>query len=205
MRNNPWKGEKMSELTLDVELAARIKEEMKRKDACWINEDLRRLCEGSILPDIWKVLNGKARIIECDDTLIDCDIDPSIPSWYSIESHERGGLFSWDPKKVGLHVLTIPEKKGATFGEMFLAELADKLILNGNVRDYLIQRKYLIPKEWKGCTVVFPGSIYRCELNRLCVPGLEFIYGHWADTEARFCWDAKDSLGKKYAFAIHQK
>lgn len=199
------------DLVFDVAMAARIKGEFGSKGTNWTEEDLRRLCEGGVIPQLWKVLNGKAKIIECDDTLIDCDAEPVIPSWYAVEKHEKGGQLIWDPKKVGVHIIQPAKGKSITFGEILPLELANKPVLNVNVRDYLIHRKYLIPNEWKGLTVVFPGTILRCEQNRFCVPGLYCDaymgeYGAhvwWVDTEVRFCWDANDSR-RKYAIAIHR-
>lgn len=197
-------------IVFDVEQATMIKAQFNLKGATWTEEDLRRLCEGDIIRCIHKVLNGKARIIDGDDTLLNCDTDPKIPVSCTIENHEKKGQLLWDPGKITLHEIKFGEGD-ITLGDTFNRELSvDRQVLNINVRHYLLQRKYLIPKEWKGYTVLFPGTLLRYATDTLCLPGLhcnwhQFATGwsiFWYGTEVMYSWKWKDNNRHRYAIAI---
>jgi hypothetical protein len=60
-------------------------------------------------------------------------------------------------------------------------ELECVSVCNANVLDYYFTRPLLIPREWKGRRVFFPGTVYRDALNFPVVRFLFFDEGQW-------CW-----------------
>lgn len=83
----------MSDLMLDVGQANELKLAFRRAD--WSNDDIKRLCEGSILADVRSVLRGHAAI-NVVEHVIDCDADPFVPDGHSVEEHQKGGSFRWN-------------------------------------------------------------------------------------------------------------
>ena len=55
-------------------------------------------------------------------------------------------------------------------------------VLNGNVLDYLLHHRSLIPKEWRSNVIFFWGTIYRCQYD------LDVRYLAWGINEWYWAW-----------------
>ncbi len=153
--------------TLDVEQASELKLAFRRTG--WNNEEVKRLCEGTILADIRSVILGQAEVRMLEH-IIDCDPDPFVPNGLTVEEHQKSGLFKWNPAAVQFYLSDSQQQQREgklIYGHKIREELAGKPVLNANVLDYLFAHQYLIPESWKektdGCIthVFFWGTIYR--------------------------------------------
>jgi len=167
----------MSEITLDVGLAYKIKQALSRNGIPDV-ADLDWLATGDNIVNMRRVRLGHAEIVT-PEHLIDCDADPYIPDGWSVEEHRKGGTFKYDPAKVRLH-LDEGQKNGKWIeGNNLRKKLANKPVLNANVLDYLLANPHLIPEEWKGEIVFFWGTIYRHRGGHLCVRRLIWSGDRW--------------------------
>ena len=130
------------------------------------------------LADFKLVLLGRATI-QPIKYLIDCDADPFLPNGWTVESHQKGGQFVFDPAKVTLHLSKKQQSGGAIVGNDLRKELRRKPVLNANVLDYLLKNPHLIPEEWKDKYVFFWGTVYRYSNGLLYVRYLYFRGGRW--------------------------
>ena len=119
-----------------------------------------------------------------NDTLIDLDADPCIPSGWSVKkkgqlpNRVRGKLV-WDSTKVGLHFSENQQNNKGVEGHRLRRELKNQTVLSANVLDYLLAHPELIPEEWKDKAVFFWGTIYHSADGHLCVRYLYFDDGRW--------------------------
>ena len=175
----------MSDLMLDVGQANELKLAFRRAD--FSNDDIKRLCEGTVLAGVRSVLRGHAAI-NVVEHVIDCDADPFNP-WtndgFTIEEHQKGGQWKFDPKQVEFF-LSSGQKDGKVIeGNKLRKELAKKPVFNANVLDYLLAHPELIPDEWKtdgnGNTryIFFWGTVYRNRDGNLFVRFLYWDDGRW--------------------------
>ncbi len=118
--------------------------------------------------------------------VIDLDADPRIPyDGWKVEEHKKGGKFTWDPAKVRLHLSKNQQDGKSIEGNKLRKELADEMVFNANLLDYLLDNPHLIPEDWKvdekGETryIYFWGTVYRDSGGGLCVRYLCFFGGHW--------------------------
>lgn len=169
---------------LDVGQADELKLAFRR--ANYTNNDIKRLCEGTILSDVRNVLLGHAEV-KTREHIIDLDADPFIPDGCTVEEgkHQKGGSFKWDPAKVQLYLSPSQQDGRSINGEALSAELAGKPVFNANLLDYLLAYKYLIPEEWKkdeqGRTryTSFLGTEYRCSGGHPFVRCLSWTDSRW--------------------------
>jgi hypothetical protein len=172
------------QLMLDVGRANELKLAFRR--ANYTNNDIKRLCEGTILSDVRNVLLGHAEVKTLEH-VIDLDADPFIPDGCTVEEgkHQKGGSFKWDPAKVQLYLSPNQQNGKSMKGEALFAELAGKPVFNANLLDYLLAHKHLIPEGWKkdeqGRTryIFFWGTEYRCSGGRPFVRYLCWADGRW--------------------------
>jgi hypothetical protein len=159
---------------LDVGQAQEFKLACRRNG--FTPEDLKRLCEGDTLARVRDVLLGNLTITA--PHVIDCDAPPFVPDGFVVETHRKGGLIEWDPKRVQLWC---SEQQAHSYinGEDLLDELRDKPVLNANVLDYLLAHPRLIPKqEWSNLSVhsvLFWGTTYRHTNGRRNVRAIEWF------------------------------
>src|SRR5487761_2010406 len=125
----------MSDLMLDVGQANELKMAFRRAD--YSNDEIKQLCEGSILADVRNVLRKHATITMMMEYVIDCDVLPFEPDGLRVEEHQKGGQFKFDASQISLY-LSAAQKKGSIKGKKLRKELADKPVLNANVLDYLL-------------------------------------------------------------------
>lgn len=167
----------MSEITLDVGLAYKLKQALSRNGIPDV-ADLDWLATGDNIVKMRRVRLGHAEIT-VPDHAIDCDADPFVPDGWSVEEHQKGGVFKWDPDKVTFY-LSGGQKPGRWIkGNKLRKELADKPVLNANVLDYLLAHPHLIPEEWKRKPMFFWGTIYRDQRGDRCVRCLLWDEGRW--------------------------
>ncbi len=145
----------MSDLKLDVDQASELKAAFRRGD--WTNEEIKRLCEGDMLARVRAVILGRSeiKVLEC---VIVLDADPFVPKDWTVESHQKMGLWKWNLKDVELFLVS--GQRDIIVGEELRKALQGKKVLNANVLDYLLAHLYLIPEEWKGKCIFFWGTIY---------------------------------------------
>ena len=190
----------MSDLTLDVGLAAKLKVAFARNG--WTPELIDAACEGDKLGQFKQVLLGHAAINVLEHVM-DCDADPFQP-WqkdgWTVEEHQKGGSFKWDSAQVAFHLSSGQKGDKYIEGNKLRKELSDKGIpvLNANVLDYLLKNPHLIPEEWKrdgkGNTryIFFWGTIYRRRGGGLYVRYLCWRGGRW---RWGYCWLDDDFYG----------
>ena len=172
----------MSLETLDVGQANELKLAFRRNG--WTNEEVKKLCEGSILGELRKVMLGLAEVKPLDH-LIDLDLAPFVPDGWQVEEHKKGGKLKWDPSRIQLHLSENQKGDNYVEGNKLRRELYTPPTLNANVLDYLLKHKELIPEEWKrdekGNTryIFFWGTIYRNSNGNLYVRYLCWYDGEW--------------------------
>lgn len=148
----------MSNLTLDVGLAAKLKVAFARNG--WTEQLIDVACEGDKLGQFKQVLLGHASI-NIVEHVINCDDDPFIPDNYFVEEHQKGGSFRWDTSRVELYLADNQTNGHTLRGFDLRKEMAKKAPFNANVLDYLLSNPHLIPEEWKRRFVFFWGTVYR--------------------------------------------
>lgn len=174
----------MSNLTLDVGLAAKLKVAFARNG--WTEQLIDAACEGDKLGQFRQVLLGHASITVVSH-VIDCDADPFVPDGWSVEEHQKGGSFQWDASKVELWLAN-----GQKNGEVKVIEskilckgMAKKVPFNACILDYLLANPHLIPEGWEGKHVFFWGTVY---CNRHGFLRVRCLY--WSDDE-RWYWGSR--------------
>ena len=142
------------------------------------------LSTGDNLANVRNVYLGHAEI-KLVEHVIDCDADPFVPEGWSVEKHQKGGSFKWDPKQVQFY-LSEPQRKGKSIeGNKLRTELEGKPVFNANLLDYLLAYPHLIPEEWKQDKqnrthyIFFWGTIYRHSDGGLFVRCLYWGVGGW--------------------------
>jgi hypothetical protein len=160
---------------LDVGQANELKMAFRR--ANFSNDDIKRLCEGSILVGVRSVLRGYASVAY----VIDCDAQPFVPSGWSIEEHQKGGVLTWnkEAQKDALYLSKWQRGNKYTLGDFLRRDLLGKPVLNATVLDYLLVNQRLIPEEWKGRRIFFWGTIYRDSEGYLYVRCLQWCDSSW--------------------------
>lgn len=143
----------------------------------WNAVEVKTLSVGNALASVREVILGRSEIKPLDH-VINCDIDPFVPSGWGVEEHQKGGQLKWDPARVNLFLSGLQAQGKPIDGHKLREELKGKQVLNAIVLDYLLKYPYLIPEEWKqddkGRTryVFFWGTIYRGSDGSLYVRGL---------------------------------
>ncbi|MFH1078372.1 MAG: hypothetical protein V1745_03810 [Patescibacteria group bacterium] len=118
--------------------------------------------------------------------IIDCDAPPFAPERLSLaeEVHQVPGRvtgkFTWNPATVALH-LDQDQQGGLIIGTDLAKRLADKKVLPAQVLDHLLAHPKLIPKEWRGKSVCFWGTVYRDPAGCLWIRFLSWDGRRW-------CW-----------------
>lgn len=170
----------MSDLTLDVGLAAKLKVAFARNG--WTEQLIDAACEGDKLGQFKQVLLGHAAI-NVVEHVIDCDAQPFVPDGWSVEEHQKGGAFKWDKETQKDALYLSKGQAGSKYieGNKLRKELTEKSapVLNANALDYLLANPHLIPEEWKGKYVFFWGTVYRDRDGSLYVRYLYWCDGRW--------------------------
>lgn len=147
-------------------------------------DDVTKLRTSPQLATFKQVLLGHAEIKPFEH-VIDLDANPFCPGGLTVEEHQKGGTFRWDPTKVQLY-LSKPQSKGKLIGGHDLRkDLAGKPVLNACLLDYLLAHPHLIPEEWKGKAIFFWGTIYRDSGGGLFVRYLYWRGGQW---QSSYVW-----------------
>lgn len=178
--------------TLDVGQANELKFAFHRNG--WTDKDIKGICEGDILADIRRVIHGYAEIQEIKH-VIDCDADSFVPEGWTVEEHQKGGLFRWDSAQVRFYLSDAQKGEGTIEGPELRAELVGKPVLNANVPDYLFTHQHLLfdprsdLREWRGKIILFLGTVYRDQDGDLMVrsqylqeaegEGSRWEFGYW--------------------------
>ena len=108
-----------------------------------------------------KVLHGKAEIEDLDH-IVDLDAEPFIPEGWTVEEHQKNGLWEWDPQGVRLEMIKPPPGNNCFDGYQFRQTLVNKPVLNVNLFDYLLAHPLLVvPRDWRGKRISAWGTVYR--------------------------------------------
>lgn len=150
----------LSEIMATMEVLERLG--VNRNDLKHFRKASRR-----IQTDVLKNFKGGGRVV------IDCDAPPK-DLWSSgkkldMPYHQRQGRFDWDDGK-NVVLVKYPERL-RTLVRPTLSDVLEavneiwgtEICLNANVHDFLIEKPYLIPWEWKGRTILFLGSVFECD------------------------------------------
>ena len=188
----------MSELTFDVGLAAKLKQAVLRNGITDL-ADIDWLCEGENLANVRRLRQGRV-LLTVPEHLIDCDVQPFVPNGWTVEEHQKGGQWKFDPKQVEFFLASGQKGGKVIEGNKLRKELAKKPVLNANVLDYLLANPHIIPEEWKkdgqGNTryIFFWGTVYRDSDGGLFVRYLFWYDGRWlwSDYWLDFGWVVSD-------------
>lgn len=169
--------------TLDVVQAAELKYAFERNG--FTNADVKKMSSGDLLAQLLPVVRGQAEVTMVAH-VIDCDAAPLIPyKEWTVEEHQKGGQFTWDPSKVSLYLSEHQCGDWYIEGTKLRKELTTKSPLNANALDYLLRHPHLILEDWKvderGNTryIYFWATVYRNASGSLCVRCVYFDGGHW--------------------------
>ncbi|MDP2705242.1 MAG: hypothetical protein U1D31_02780 [Patescibacteria group bacterium] len=162
----------------------------------WTSEDVKKLSQGNILIQVLSVIKGYAevRILK---HVIDCKNYCYTPhDGCRVQKFRKGGLFQWDPKKVELQVFSNGKSDRYIARNEIQEEIESKPVLNANVLAYLLLYPKLIPDEWRGKNVHFPGTIYYINGLSDVMLYLCEVKGRWAwlYTEIKSCFWSEESV-----------
>ena len=119
--------------------------------------------------------------------IIDLNADPLVIDGWTVEKHQKGGLFRWNPKKVQLYLSDCQKVGSSINGEKLREELEGKPVFNANLLDYLLAHPRSIPKEWKDSFrthyIFFWDTIYQDSLGESCVR-----YLFWSGLRWSWCY-----------------
>ena len=141
------------------------------------------------LPKAKKVRPAKTLAI-----VINLDADPSTPDGWKVESHTKGGHFTFDPSQVVLQLDSGQQNGKSIKGTELRSKLKDVPVMNANMLDWYLANPQHISEEWKGKYVFFWGTIYRDRDGSLCVRCLCWSGGqwYWGDDWLGHDWDSDD-------------
>lgn len=137
-----------------------------------------------------------------DRFVIDCDQKPSCGHNWVVLKHEKGGSWEWNPN-IKLFVSERQKTKdGIYLGDLSeeLKELKDYKVINANVLNFLLKRKYLIPETCKGPTILFWGTFFGFGDDLQCVRGMHWGGSDWIEDYLFLC--RKMRLGDDYRIAL---
>lgn len=140
------------------------------------NEVIRRIQEGNLEYEDVMLLLQKVLIennllylgvakgtheIKLARVIIDCDKDPSPCFSWTIQRHTKNGKWEWNHEHM-VHNPPMLERATDQESNGLFTVAKEAKIMNGNILDFLLLNKQLIPKEWKELDfpVVFLGTIY---------------------------------------------
>ncbi|TSC61732.1 MAG: hypothetical protein G01um101448_131 [Parcubacteria group bacterium Gr01-1014_48] len=155
----------MSELMLDVGQANELK--LAFRHANYTNDEIKQLCEGTILADVHDVLVGRAEITR----YIDCNAQPEIPNWAHKENpiveHLSCGMIN--PQRLSSASVFVENDEKLLNGEEYLARAQKLNSLNACALDF-----YARPENWKYLpsninVIVFPKTVFRDSRGDRCV------------------------------------
>ena len=164
------KSEFVSAFGTSFEIFKRLTDEVMEQGGD--DDDLRRILNDDVVVhDMVKVLRGSV-VVQAIEHVVDCDVDPYIPSGWSLKDegaeHRKGGMVKLERRGDDLYVngkkieLFLAEgQKDGIKGHQLRSMLAEKLVLNANILDYLLKNPKLIPESWKDKYVFFWGDVYR--------------------------------------------
>lgn len=120
-----------------------------------------------------------------NEHVIDLNAAPFVPPWATVDKHQTGGFFTWDPKQVELYLSPNQreeENHDSVLGFGLHCEIAEMPIFNANLLDYLLAHKDIIPEEWKRDEqgriryICFWGTIYRHNYRGRSYPYVRCLY-----------------------------
>ncbi|WP_445219356.1 hypothetical protein ACKWRH_03655 [Bradyrhizobium sp. Pa8] len=113
--------------------------------------------------------------------LVNLDTEPFVPDRWAVMkgAHQKGGLFNWDPTKVGLYLSKKQQKGRCASGYALYKELGQRSRFNANLLDYLHQNSHLIPCKWKNKYIFFWGTLYHNHNGDPCVRYLYWYREAW--------------------------
>ena len=120
-----------------------------------------------------------------NDDVIDLDADPFVPEGWTVEKHQNGGTFKWNPNEVLLYLSKLQKDGESIKGNKLREELVGRRIFNANLLDWLMVHQNLIPEEWKHdeqghpLFIFFWGTIYNRPSGILCVRGIYWRGNRW--------------------------
>lgn len=173
----------MSDFTLDVGLAAKIKQALAR-NGITSTAVLDWLASGDNVARVREVQLGHADITYPEHTI---DLEPS-HSLYSaqqmwITETTGGGKFRWNPEQVRLYQSKDQSRKGG----MTLAALRCEIFntrglgeFSVSALDYLLEHQVLIPEEARGTIVLCTGTVFsEMRLNLECICSMHYDCDKW--------------------------
>ena len=183
-----------NDLMLDVGQANELKLAFRR--AKWTNENVKRLCETTLLADIQSVLYGYG-MVQPVEHRINCMANPLSERELEAKGHKSSVCFQtnfkavehrlrpsikWLPDCISLYQ-SEPQRNGKSVKSLeLLNDLAGKSVMNACILDHLLDYPLIIPDNWRDKTIYFWGTLYttsRAETEYRYVRCLYYYDGKW--------------------------
>ena len=151
------------------------------------------------------VLLPPAEITSTSPSVINCDATPRSLEGLEVDAHQHGGEYAFDASHVELHLNDGQRHDRCIRGDKLHKRLSERLVLNANVLDHLLDNPNLIPDEWRlderGCirNIVFWGTIYRDRSDDRYVRYLYWRENGWDSGAAWLGFD----FDRSYPAALH--
>lgn len=162
----------MSDIGLDVGQANELKMAFRRHD--WSNENIKRLCESSLLTEVLRVMRGDSEIVSVDRVVNLNVIRKTDPSDPVVIKHLEQGVKKW--REIRFTYIDPYDLQYTTCGEFseeyeqargINPETIQPWYLNGQtpanicLRDFLIENPHLMPKKEFRSPILFWGTIFK--------------------------------------------
>ena len=132
------------------------------------------------------------------DDVIDCSSTPhgSYGRDWSVKYHDEQVPFHWNNGK-NVRLVRFPSWLRAPGTMSFNVEEVrslieaywkDEICLNANVLDHLLSKKYLVPWDWKGRKILFPGTLYNASYGQTYYAGVRGLRDNTATSADRCVW-----------------
>lgn len=90
--------------------------------------------------------------------IIDLDGAPFVPEGWVVESHQKGGQFTFDPSKVRLHLDADQQNGKSIKGHKLRRQVENEPIMNAVMLDWYLANLSHIPEEWEEKLIFFWGD-----------------------------------------------
>ena len=101
------------------------------------------------------------RCVAVEDLGIDLDADPFVPTRWRLKSHQKGGLWHFDPRQVALYCFELFGGSSSINGDLVYSGVQVLPVFNANLLRFYYDHNRYIPESWKTAEqIVFAGTLY---------------------------------------------
>ncbi|MFA6995598.1 MAG: hypothetical protein WC249_04340 [Patescibacteria group bacterium] len=135
--------------------------------------EFESLIEGKFLDEFLIIIRKSGEEAK-KQNFVDLDADPLIPPGWSVEEHQKGGLWKFNQAKIFLYFSEKQKRpKESVSWSSLRKELSGKNVANANLLDFYLANPHLIPSAWRGKRIPFWGTIYSGPFGINCVRYLD--------------------------------